>query len=269
MTGETSAREKRRTSAVTAIFAASCFVAIALFQSLTVLGVGGSLTQRMLPMMGEAFIGALAVAVIAISAYRMKQRVNRIVWALLAVGVLGATLGDALWITDLLITGRDSTSGAGFAWYALEFIAIPAACGIYVASFRGQVDLTWPLVEATAAAAIGLSAAWFLLMGPVLRADPLVLKVTPKALYVLADFPLLAMPTILVLLTIVRARERSRLTPWLIFGAGILFIVSADIGWFIERTAGTWRPGSLVDFAFMGGHVLIATASLSFAVHES
>jgi len=258
----------RSTGSVTAVFAVLCFITIAVFQSLAVLGVGGFFSQRTLPMLGETGVEILTVVVIAIAAYRMRETTNRLTWAIIGIAVLGATCGDILWTKDLLLSGQDMLSSAGFVCYAIEYFAIPLACGIYVYARRDQVDLAWPLVESVAAATLGMTALWFLLIGPTLRQLPSASEAMPEALYALADYPLFVAPTLLVLLTIMRSGRRAVLASWLLFGCGILFVVAADAGWFWQRAMGAWEPGSLVDFAFMGGHVLMATAALSFLYNE-
>jgi hypothetical protein len=115
---------------------------------------------------------------------------------------------------------------------------------------------------------IGMAALWFLVIGPTIRQLPSASEAMTEAVYALADYPLFVAPTLLVLLTIMRSGRRAVLAPWLLFACGIAFVVAADAGWFWQRAIGAWEPGSLVDFAFMGGHVLMATAALSFLYNE-
>jgi len=198
----------------------------------------------------------------------MRRPLHRIVWALIGVGLLGAMVSDALWTRSLWITGQDSLAQGVLILHAFEYVAIPAACGIYVSSFRHEVDLTWPLVESAAVAAIGAGLTWILLIVPVMGEHPKIAATSPQVLLAVLGYPLFIMPTMLVLLTVMRLGRRGLLTSWLLFAAGLFLVVYGDAGWFWQQANGVWPPASLVDFAYMAGHVLIATAGLSFMQGE-
>lgn len=238
--------------------------ASALVASMASLRVGGDDVASMVALVGQPAVLFAAAAVVAVCAAGMDSRFCRFTWAAVALGVVAAAAGDLAWGYAELVEGaRIAYPGPLDAVYAVEYVALAGATCAMVLSLRNRVELVWPATEAlVVTAAIGVLVYYGVALPTIGAArEAASAATTASILYVAADVVLLIGPAITLLLALVRVDERALRFPWSVFAAGMLVIALSDLGWFRQEAVIGWDPGSLVDFAWMVGHVMLATAA--------
>ena len=232
--------------------------------SLSVLGAGG--TRVAIALYGDSAMGELAALVIAYAVWQLEPGLTRSTWLLIGAGVFADAIGDGLWASGAASLNSAASLGVnlGDVFYLATYVLFAFAVVRWVAAQRERVDLAWIATESLVAAAVVGATVWVALLSPALRAQrAMTAAVAIDVGWVVADFPLLVAPTLLLALALLRLGDERLASAWFTFSVAMVLVVLADVGWFWERSHGGWAPGSLVDFAFMASNVLIAVSALT------
>lgn len=206
----------------------------------------------------------MAAIVAGFAAARILDGRARRMWMFVATGVMGAALGDAIWAYYHIVLGRGVPyPGPADLLFAVEYVMLGFVLGDLIRRHRPKGHLFYSVSEALiATVGVGL-VAWLVVLRPGLRATGLTPSALMDAGYVALDLLVLLCPALLGLLLLVRTNDRKVVAQWGVLLAGVVLVGVADLMWFWENAHGGWQPGSLVDFAYMAAHVLIAVAALT------
>jgi len=246
----------------------------ALLESVSAAFGEGALASAVVLLVEGLYITALGGVVLS-TVSRMVVPLNRTCWGLVGVAVVSPGVADISWGLAALAAGES----IGAPWYSVSFyvlsnVAVAAACMTYALHYRETVDLQWPAMEAlVTTVALGLLT-WTLVLRPVLSQAGGSIGDVPTSTLIDSAFGLLDLtfyvfPAMFVLLTVVRVGgggsmreiDRTIVLPWALLTLGAFTLTVSDIGWFWQRALSLWGAGSIVDFAYMFGFVVIATGA--------
>jgi len=238
--------------------------AAATVTTLSVLSFGGTQTGHVIAALGQPALELAAALITAWSALGLKSVFLRRVWLVIAGGILGAVIGDAMWSYAEITQGAPSAyPGLSEIAYAIEYAAFAGAMTAVIASYRHRVRLLLPALESLAVTTVLCVLGWFGIAAPTLAKSGVALDASTATdlAFIAADLVLIGMAGMLHA-TLLRSGDRRMLWPWVAFALGVVAIAVGDLAWFAQQAYGTYRPGSLGDFAWMAGHGLIAVGAM-------
>lgn len=252
-------------SGTTILFMVGMVAGSALLISLSVSGVLTGEASRRLVLGSDALVEGVCAIVAFIAAWGRRDPVARWVWLAISAGVAAAAAGDGSWLVAEWGSGQ-ATPGAftGLPFFALEYVLVAAGALTLAFAYRRDVSPWWPLAEASVTSAAFGAVLWIaLFLPPLHRSMGTGTDYLVDLTYVVADIGFLFLPVLLVVLMQIRHRDPLLVRPWALATGGYLLILLADAAWFVERASGSWSPGSLADFGYSAGHVLVAAAALA------
>lgn len=238
--------------------------AAATVTTLSVLSFGGTQTGHVIASVGQPGLELAAALITAWSALGLRSAFLRRVWLVIAFGMLGAVIGDAMWSYAEITRGAPVAYPGVAEWaYAIEYLAFAGAMTAMIASYRHRVRLLMPALESLASTTLLLVLGWFGIAAPTLAKAGVAIDapVATDIAYIAADIVLIGMAGMLHA-TLLRSGDRRMLWPWVAFALGVVAIAVGDLAFFAQQAYGTYQPGSLGDFAWMAGHGLIAVGAM-------
>jgi hypothetical protein len=238
-------------------------VSAATLESLASFGFGGPTLSAALPLAGEGMMELWAAAVIFLASYRMRRDSEAMLWGALGVACLATGVADLVYAYQKIVLGSLPIGvSVTDVLYAVQYPAITAVAVARALRADRGVDLTWSVVEAGVAATVIGFATWYGVVAPRLGTiDQPGLASVQDAAYVILDIPFAVLPMLVLMSVLVRSSDRATMAPWAFAAAGVMTWFAADMGWFVQSASGTWAPGSLVDFGYMAGAVLLAAGA--------
>lgn len=212
--------------------------------------------QRSAVLDERLFYIVMSLAVLLAALRPVLRRGDRLVWSLIAAGMLCWLIGDLVWQVAVEPLGdRASSPNAADWWYLLFYPCVTAALLLLAARHTGGArHALWfdGVVAGLGSAAVAALAFDALTSDePSARASVLV-----DLAYPVADLVLLAL-TLAAL-----AAQAWRLTPlWWYLSAGCLTLVVADTAFLLHEAAGIYVSGSPWDMGWPIGFALIALAA--------
>jgi hypothetical protein len=249
-----------------AIFAIGVVVIAALAIAIGT-GVGGDNISLILSDFGLTAVEFASAAVILWVAFSFAPAEKvRVQWIAIGLGVLLYAVGDAVWAYIEVIKGAEVPyPGAPDIFYLLIYPFL--AFGLLRAglAYRGFVNLGKP-AWISAAVVVALAAVvYFSLLKPyVFGADLSSAEKAISAAYPISDL-LFALGPALFTLIVVFGLGRGRFAwPWWAVAAGTVLVVLGDSGYAYLTSYGLYESGSVIDYGFVAGFLLMAVGASIF-----
>lgn len=253
----------RDISVTTMTMAVFGFVGSAVLTTVSTVAPSMGVRSEDFALIAQPSVELLAAIVVLFAATTMIAGRDRRMWHLVGLGVMGAAMGDALWAIYTLVLHRDIPyPGPADGLYVLEYVTFTYALLTRALRDRDGRDLTWQWAEAFIGTGVIAVGVWLVAIHPVLRAGRVSVANMMDVGYVALDLVAMILPALFMIFSRWADRRQPSLTPWLVFGIGVFIVAGADLGWFVQNATSGWQPGSLVDFAYMVGHLTIALAAM-------
>jgi hypothetical protein len=251
-------------SGSTVLVAFAGFVLSAILNTVSAFGVGGPSTATAVALYGVSAMAFLAAIFIAYVVSRLNPGPERNTWVLLGLGVLAGALADAVWESSASIGLMGITLNPGDPAYLVAYVLWAVAVVHWVLSSGFRSGLSRTVTESLVLTALLAALTWVTIVMPSLHSvGEMGPDVVDGLVWVVIDFPMLVLPTVFLLITLIRFRNEWLASPWVACAAAILLLVLGDIGWLWQVTHGGWQPGTVVDFAYMVSSVLFAASALA------
>jgi hypothetical protein len=256
----------RRTTAVAVLGTAAVAVVFLLVQ----LGVGGEAGTLWASDLGEALIvGASAAVVLWVALSLSPGEPLRRQWLPIGLGMLSFAIGDLVWTYLEAFRGLEVPfPGPPDVFYMLEYPLLAVGLMSAGLAYRGLVDLRRPALLSAAAGSVAVVLLVVGFLGPfVFASDASVAEKAVSAFYPLADIAFGIGPAIFLVLVVAQLGGGRLGWPWWAVGAGVLFIAVSDCAYALLSAADLYGSGSLIDYGWSVGHLLIAVgASIAWDV---
>jgi len=225
-------------------------------------GIGGDFGTLVISDMGEQIIVTASAAVlfwVALRPFADSPVVGR-QWLLLAIGCASFALGDLVWMYyELVARVEPPFPGLPDVFYALQYPFITVALVGAGRAYSALVDVRRPAAIAAAVAVVMAIALWFGLLKPTVFVDGVApLEAFVSAFYPLADVLLGIGPALFVLLIVSKLGGGKLGWPLWAVVAGVLLFTLSDCAYAILNAADAYRSGSIIDYGWSAGQVLIA-----------
>ena len=205
---------------------------------------------------GPARVGTIGLTALLSLLRAVLIRTDRAAWALLGLGLLGWTGGEATW-TAAVASGADpgTPSAADIGYLAFYPFAL-AAVWLLVRS-RAVRRLPRALLTDGLTGALALGSVAVAVAGPSLArgAGGSVATFAVELAYPILDVVLIG----LVALAVVGADFRER--AWWVLGAGSLLFAAVDVAWLVEEASGRYVTGDALDVLWSVCAVVFAAAA--------
>jgi len=225
-------------------------------------GIGGEFGGLVVSDVGELLIVTASAAVlfwVALRAFANSPVVGR-QWRLLAIGCASFALGDLIWMYyELFARVEPPYPGWPDVFYSLQYPFIALALVSAGLAYRALVDVRKPMAIATAVAVIMSVGLWFGLLMPAVFVE----GVAPSEAFVSAFYPLADVllgigPAVFVLLIVSKLGGGKLGWPLWAVVAGVLLFTLSDCAYAILNAADAYTSGSVIDYGWSAGQVLIA-----------
>lgn len=229
---------------------------------LTASGIGGDFGTLVISDVGEQLIVTASAAVlfwVALRPFAGSRVVGR-QWLLLALGCASFALGDLIWMYyELVVRVEPPYPGWPDVFYALQYPFIAVALVGAGRAYGALVDVRKPAVIAAVTAAVIAISLWFGLLKPTVFVGGVApLEAFVSAFYPLADVVLGIGPALFVLLVLSKLGGGKLGWPLWAVATGVLLFTLSDCAYAILNASDAYRSGSVIDYGWSAGQVLIA-----------
>lgn len=235
--------------------------AAALLSSVVSVGVGDAEASRQLALIGQPALELVAALFAARAAARIPPSA-RPAAIMLTLGIVFTALGDGAWAFSEVVLGKEMNyPGFSEVLFGASYVCFASCVAFGTARFLKNEDLPLAYGASLVGGAVVLSLGWYFIARPALQAAG---GLTPATLtdlaYITADVLLLLVPGTAILMIMARSDDKRDGLPVLLFAIGLVGMAVGDIGWFVQQSYGGWRPGSIVDFAWIAAMFFMASA---------
>jgi hypothetical protein len=231
----------------------------ALVTSAAALNVGSDRQAVATAIYGASALVGLSAIICWGATALMRGARRRLFWAAISLGVTLTALGGFIRGLKGIEQMTPVGTSIGDFIYAAGFILLIALAVTAPIVMRSVEDLAWPATEALAFSMILLGLLAVLVRGQV--ASAMAVYGTGRLLAAVAVVFVAVVAGVFLLAALVRSMGHSAVAPLIFFGAGLLLMAASDLAWLYDLIDGLWYAGSLVDFAHIVAHVLIAAGA--------
>lgn len=185
-------------------------------------------------------------------------------WTLIGAAVLLWAFGDAIFaLIESTTRSSPTIPGPQDVFYVAGYVLIPIALLMIAYSYRRLVDMRWPVFIAGGITAAITGVIWLGILQPSLDisasdfSQRVILASYPLAVTILA-----LGPVILILVTITRLGRGRLAWPWWFGAAGAGTVAISEAVYCYLNFHTGYTSGSIVDFGWMLGYLLILIAAL-------
>jgi len=233
---------------------------------LIVSGLGGEFGTLVIADVGELLIvvaSSIVLFWVALRPFANSPVAGR-QWLLLAIGCASFAIGDVIWMYyELIARVEPPYPGLADVFYSLQYPLIAFALIRAGLAYRALVDVRGPAVLAGAISFVAAVALWFGLLQP----SVLVAGISPLEMFVSAGYPLADVllgigPAVFVLLIVGKLGGGKLGWPLRAVVTGVLLFTLSDSAYAILNANNAYVSGSLVDYGWSAGWVLIAFGAM-------
>ncbi|MEJ2858388.1 MULTISPECIES: bifunctional diguanylate cyclase/phosphohydrolase [unclassified Saccharothrix] len=239
------------------------------------------------PLSGRAWLGYLAVGLVAITAYYLIPREGagiaarvvvycltstsaavvvlfaavrnragaRVAWLLLGLSQVVYSLADCTFYVNHYLLGSTAFPSLADAFYLGHYPLVVVALVLLIRRRSPGRDLP-SLLDASVLAVVAAMLSWLYLIGPRARLDqPLPVAVASVA------YPVMDLAMLVVALRLVLGRGR-RSGSFALLSANLLAILTADTLYVLRQLDGSYQAGNFLDAIWLGGNLALGAAAL-------
>lgn len=231
----------------------------ALVTSAAALNVGSDTQAVAIAIYGASALVGLSAALCWWATALMKGARRRLFWAAISLGLTLTAGGGFIRGMNGIETMTPVGTSAGDYVYAIGFLALIVLAVAAPIMMRSVEDFAWPATEAIAFSMVLLGLLAVLTRGQI--ATAVTVYGGTRLFAAVAVVFTAVVAGVFLLAALVRSRGHAAIAPWVFFGAGLLLMAGSDLAWLYDLVDGLWYAGSLVDFAHIVAHVLIAAGA--------
>jgi hypothetical protein len=254
-------------SSGTRIAGALMVLALVVLTSLDYLSSTGALGDAKEYVLAALTLVPLAVAVIIIPTARSLGQGGtiRTQWMLFGMGMLSAGIGNVIFITLYLTTGKDPYPSVADVFTLGMYAVLSAGFFLAIRAYKGLLDLRQPMLIAAGVASLVLAVVYFAVIGPYVvfptsGTQPLMTRVF-NTLYPVMDAFLLLMPAVaLGLLVSKLGAGRLAWPAWLVVGGAITLAITDTVFAYAGYIGAGRTP--LIDAGYAVAPMLLGLAVL-------
>jgi len=249
-------------SKLSLIWLGSALGAVLAVALLVASGIGGDFGTLVFSDVGEQVIVTASAVVlfwVALRAFANSPKAGR-QWLLLAIGCASFALGDLIWMYyEIILRVEPPYPGLADVFYALQYPFIAVALVGAGMAYRALVHVRGPALIAAAISVVLAVGIWFGLLRPSVFVEGVSpLEAFVSAFYPLADVLLGIGPAVFVLLVVSKLGGGKLGWPLWAVVVGVLLFTLSDAAYAILNATDSYRSGSIVDYGWSAGQVLIA-----------
>jgi hypothetical protein len=209
----------------------------------------------------------LAVAVIIIPTARSLGQGGtiRTQWTLFGMGMLSAGIGNVIFITLYITTGKDPYPSVADVFTLAMYAVLSAGFFLAIRAYKGLLDLRQPMLIAAGVASMVLAVVYFAVIGPYVvfptsGTQPLMTRIF-NTLYPVMDAFLLLMPAVaLGLLVSKLGAGRLAWPAWLVVGGATTLAITDTVFAYAGYIGAGRTP--LIDAGYAVAPMLLGLAVL-------
>lgn len=201
---------------------------------------------------------AAVIVLVAVLGYA-KGEPLRLQWLLIGLGVALFAAGDLVWAVYEVVLEREPFPSLADVLYVAQYLPFFIGVSLAGLAYRRLVPVRLPLLAATLVASAGAVGVYAILGRHVVvdAETPVVERVLLLA-YPFCDLLLVFGPALFIVLVLAKLGSGRLARPWWAVAGGMLVLALTDSGYAYLDWNDLYKPGSLVDYGWMAGYLLIA-----------